>query len=424
MNSVLGFAELLVDTNLDEDQRNFVDLINRNANALLNIINDILDFSRIESGRLELDQEPFDVEATAIEALESVRLRAEDDPVKISFHNDSPSAPTRMEGDHDRLRQILLNLLSNAIKFTSEGSVTLRMSIEEPDSDALHTIHFQVTDTGIGISPDRVKQLFQPFTQADRSISKRFGGTGLGLAISQRLCRLMGGEICVESVEGKGSTFSFHIRLPEADSLSSLSNIEPPEEYTRDPYEESPKLEPLPEPEVEAELEAKSDLIDDTEEIDEKASGDSAQQLDLSTNGSLKILLAEDNSANQLVIKKMLARLDLVPEIATNGSQAIDLWRARKHDLIFMDLQMPVLDGIEATRRIRSLERSSHSSLDARLRGESRRKTVIIAITANALRGDRERCLEAGMNDYLSKPIKISNFVEAVSKYFPEMAKS
>jgi CheY-like chemotaxis protein len=409
MNSVLGFAELLSDTELEEEQKDFVDLINRNAKSLLNIINDILDFSRIESGRLELEESPMSVEAVALEAIELMRPQSKDKGIEILLEKSLEEPGNYHLGDSLRLRQILLNLLSNAVKFTPEGKVTLHLDASASEEAGKTRFDFAVEDTGVGIPPDRLDSLFQPFGQAERSTSRRFGGSGLGLLISQRLCQFMGGKISVVSEQDEGSTFSFSLDLKIAD----FQDEEQGSEVAGQPSNEQRESNAIPAKEEEEEATAFEPPRSSDIPVEDTSSPDLS-------GPRLPILLAEDNPANQMVIRRMLGRLGLNADLASNGSEAVDLWRVHRHPLIFMDLQMPILDGFETVQRIRGLERSESGIL--KLSGKSgANRTVIVAITANALRGDRQKCLAAGMDDYISKPVKLETFREVISKHFPRI---
>jgi PAS domain S-box-containing protein len=353
MNAVIGMSGLLLGTDLDDDQRELAETVRSSSESLLTIINDILDFSRIEAGGMELEQVPFDVRECLEGAVSLVGALAAAKGLDLA-HEVAADVPRAVVGDSGRLRQILINVLNNAVKFTESGSVDLAVSTA-PADDGLVELHFAVRDTGVGIKPDRMGRLFQSFSQEDASISRRYGGTGLGLAISKGLAEEMGGTMWAESDgPGKGSTFHVTIRA----ALAGL-------------------VEPV--------------------ERDGPVALDPAQ----ADVHPLRILLVEDNAVNQKLATRMLGLMGYRPDIASNGIEAIDAIERQPYDLVLMDVQMPEMDGLEATRRI-----------VARL-GEARPR--IVAMTANAMDGDRERCLEAGMDGYVSKPIRVEELVGAIA---------
>jgi len=333
MNGILGMIQLLSSTPLSEQQKDCVDTICQSGDALLTILNDILDFSKLEAQRLELENAPFDLVAAVDAAAALMAVQAEDKGLTLTVEL-PPDLPSTLCGDPNRLRQILLNLLSNAVKFTEKGGITLRVALLDRNA-ATARLRFFVQDTGIGISVTAQRQLFSAFSQADTSISRRFGGTGLGLAISQQLARLMGGEIKLTSRLNQGSTFWFDLTLPVAERVEPLAPAE------------IPTLPPL------------------------------------------KLLLAEDNPVNRKVAEAILRRYGHQVSAAANGEQAVAaVLSGERFDLILMDVQMPGMDGLQATRLLRN-------------RGYS---LPIVALTANAMREDAEHCLEAGMNGYVAKP--------------------
>jgi signal transduction histidine kinase/CheY-like chemotaxis protein len=356
MNGILGMSELLAETRLSDEQRSFAGAIRSSADNLLAIINDILDLSKIEAGKLELSAAPFSLRQSIRGPLELLAGRAEQR--KIALYCDvAATTPDRLIGDALRLQQVLLNLLGNALKFTDEGAVGLEVSLE-PSTDSDVVLKFEVKDTGIGIPPEKQETIFEAFTQADGSVARRFGGTGLGLTISSRLVALMGGRIRVESAPGIGSCFHFTARFQAAETLAV------------------PALSPGP---VEP--------------------GPLKQ-----TCGPLRILLAEDNPVNQLLAVKLLEKHGHVVSLAGNGKEAVDAIAAGgEFDLVLMDVQMPEVSGYEATGRIREMERGTA------------RHIPIIAMTAFAMAEDRERCLAAGMDAYISKPIKLREFIDLVA---------
>ena len=359
MNGVIGMVNLLLDTSLSREQRDFALTVQYSAESLLVIINDILDFSKIEAGKMTFEKVDFDLEETARAAVELLQPRAREKNLLLEFSL-APELVRKVSGDPSRLRQILLNLLGNAIKFTQQGKVQLEIkALEETDREI--QMHFSITDTGMGMAPETLQKLFQPFTQADTSTSRKFGGTGLGLAICRRLAELMGGELGVRSVLGSGSTFWFTMRF--AKSLS--------------PNTSSPAQSIL-----QANSNANPDALVGTE-----------------------VLLAEDNRVNQLVGLRQLKKLGCEVELAENGAEAINLWDQRKFSVILMDCQMPGMDGYAAAQKIREMERE-----------QNLQPTYIIAMTACAMKGDRELCLAAGMDDYISKPVRDLQLKEALTR--------
>jgi signal transduction histidine kinase/DNA-binding LacI/PurR family transcriptional regulator/ActR/RegA family two-component response regulator len=367
MNAVIGMTRLLLSSPLTPEQMEYTRTIKSGGEALLALVNDILDFSKIEAGRVELEQRAFGVRACVAAALDMVAPSAVVKGLKLNCQIDE-SVPQAVMGDETRLRQILLNLLINAVKFTEAGEVAVAVKAEaKPMAAAKRRLYFTVRDTGIGIAPEKQAQLFQSFSQLDASTSRRYGGTGLGLVISRRLAELMGGELRVEStgVPGRGTAFHFAVLVPEVD--------EPVVTGARRP-------EPAPGDEFDPHL---------------------------AERRPLRILLAEDNQLNQLVALRVLERLGYHADVAGNGREALAAVRAHPYDLVLMDVQMPEMDGLEATRQIRT-ERPPGTG------------PYIIAMTANAIQGDREACLAAGMQDYVSKPFQLSELVEALNRCQPE----
>lgn len=349
MNGVIGMINLLLDTPLSEEQREFAGTIKTSADALLSIINDILDFSKIEAGKMRLENISFDLTKTVDSSTALLHPRVQEKGISLSCAIE-PGVPAQLMGDPSRLRQILLNLLGNAVKFTERGGVTLTVSpVGQPNGEA--TLRFSVRDTGIGLTEEAQKRLFQTFSQADTSTTRRFGGTGLGLAICRKLVELMGGSIGVESSPGNGSTFWFILPFGVPANRGGA---------------------------------AASGAV-------ESFNGSSAP----AAAGKVSILLAEDNKVNQLVAVQQLKKIGYsIVDVANNGLEAVEAWSRKRHNIILMDCQMPEMDGYAASRRIRDLEKT-HALCRAR----------IIAMTASAMQGDRETCLAAGMDDYISKPV-------------------
>lgn len=344
MNAIIGMSGILKDTQLDTEQQDYVSTIKNSSEALLSVINDILDFSKVEAGKFELENVDFHLPQLIDEVRELAEVRVREKGLELRIQA-IESGPRFFHGDPSRIRQVLLNLLGNACKFTQEGWVELSCELKALP-DANYQVRFMVKDTGVGIPEAAQEKLFNPFTQADSSTQRRFGGTGLGLSISKQLVELMGGEIGFESVEERGSTFWFQIPLVA----------------------------------VEGQVTGKQGVLE------------SAEHAALGPNRRLRILLVEDNIVNQKVALKMIQKLGHQVDCAGNGLEALKAMQDLPYDLILMDCQMPEMDGFEATCAIRQL-----TGAVARV--------PIIALTANAMKGDRERCLAAGMDDYLSKPI-------------------
>jgi CheY-like chemotaxis protein len=353
MNGVLGMAELLARSELNAKQKMFTDIIVKSGNALLTIINDILDFSKIEAGKMTLEQVDVDVRELVEEVTGLLAGQARDKGLKLGFEID-PAVPSAVTGDPVRIRQVLINLVGNAVKFTERGEVAISVQRMDAATEAARghdcRLSFSVRDTGIGLSPEACEKLFQPFTQADGSTTRRFGGTGLGLAISRRLVGMMGGEIGIESTLELGSRFWFELRL----ELAAQAHGAAPETAPPDSGEHRT---PLPG----------------------------------------RVLLVEDNGVNQEIGMAMLQAMGCEVDLAADGREAIEATRSKAYDLVLMDCQMPDVDGFEATRAIRAREREQSGSKAAR-------RLPIVALTANAMSGDREQCTAAGMDDYLSKP--------------------
>jgi PAS domain S-box-containing protein len=361
MNAVLGMAELLLDSELDDEQVIQAQTIKGSGESLLDLLNDILDFSKIEAGKLDLEIVDFDLRnlLNGIADIWEQQVASKG----LTFNIDIESEiPPFIKADPTRLRQVLFNFISNAVKFTESGEITVRISRQPNTGDNLELL-FEVEDTGIGISPEQADKLFEEFTQADGSTTRKYGGTGLGLAISRKLVNLMGGEIALDSTPGKGSRFWFTINYLVGDAGAAM------------------------------------DLGAGV------AGGVRGSKLEaLRTETSLRILVAEDNVVNQLVVRTMLEKAGHRVEIAANGLEAVDAVMRSEFDLVLMDVNMPEMDGPTATQRIRGLpDPKSH--------------TVIIALTANAMKGDRERMLAVGMDDYVSKPIDPLQLAEAISRH-------
>ena len=352
MNGVIGMASLLQETPLNEQQQNFLNTIRTSGEALLSIINEILDFSKIDADQVQLEDNEFDLHQCAAEAME-VTMPAGASK-RLDFHLDIDSSIHRSyRGDVNRIRQVLVNLLSNAVKFTEAGSVSLRVARHQPGVGAANVL-FQIIDTGVGIAPDKQNRLFDPFSQADASTTREYGGTGLGLSISKRLAKLMGGDITVESTTGKGSCFSFTLQLTAA----------------------TPKR-----------------VV--------QSNSKSTSELGTFEQGELTFLVAEDNPVNQKVAIHMLKQLGIDADIVGNGREAIEALSEHGYDIIFMDVQMPEIDGLEASSLIRT---------------SPMQQPYIIAMTANAMMEDRESCMAAGMDDFVAKPVRFEDLHGALAK--------
>jgi signal transduction histidine kinase/HPt (histidine-containing phosphotransfer) domain-containing protein/ActR/RegA family two-component response regulator len=344
MNGIIGMSDLALDTDSLDEKQEYLQIVKTSAESLLGIINDILDFSKIEAGKLVVEQVPFDLRKTVTDTVNTLRLRAREKGLDLRAEIGA-EVPTCVIGDPTRLRQVLLNLLGNAIKFTEQGEVVISLD-SDSRTDANSIILFKVRDTGIGIPADKVNHIFEAFSQADASTTRKYGGTGLGLSITSRLVELMGGCIGVDSVPGQGSTFHFGFT---------------------------------------AEIAAEEAL----------GTGLAAPDSRVGTAGHLNVLLVEDNPINQQLALRLLEKWGHRVTLAENGQQAVDrIGGKERYDIVLMDMQMPVMGGVEATRRIRA--REQQMGLEP---------IHIVAMTANAMQGDRDACLAAGMNDYITKPI-------------------
>ena len=365
MNGIIGMTELTLDTELTGEQREYLGMVKTSADALLALVNEILDFSKIEAGKLELAAEKFSVRECLESILKPFEIRAEQKGLKL-ITVIADSVPGSMIGDPKRLRQIIVNLTDNALKFTERGSIVVKVAAEK-ERDGDQRLHFSVADSGIGIPAEKQELIFKAFEQVDGSMTRNYGGTGLGLAIVSRLVEQMRGRIWIESILGEGTTFHFTAWF----DLSAAARVQ---------SDSSPAI----------------------------SSGRAA-----SPGVRLRVLLAEDNSINRAVATGILTKRGYSLSQAANGVEALDLACAEPFDLILMDVQMPEMDGFEATRRIREFEEPLG------------RRTHIVAMTAHAMTGDRERCLDAGMDDYLSKPLekeKLLRILEKISESSLEIA--
>jgi len=503
MHAVIGMSGLLLDTQLNEEQRDYAETIRNSGDALLGIINDILDFSKIEAGHMEIEAQSFDLRDCVESALDLISARAAEKHIDVAYIFED-SVPPAVKGDAMRLRQIILNLLSNAVKFTEKGEIVLSVSSKQSsvnngltDYRSLHTVHFSLRDTGIGLSKETISRIFQSFTQADSSTTRKYGGTGLGLAISKRLAELMGGTMWVESAGvGKGTTFIFTINVPVAElpaahqDLAELQlklqgkrilivddnatnrqilNLQTAKWGMTARDTEFPKqalqwiesgetfdiaILDMHMPEMDGLELAKRihqkvaslplvlfssigqrDAEDDehlfaaylAKPIKQSQLFDALAGLfagtktekpatervkldpEMGARHPLKILLAEDNLVNQKLALRLLQQMGYEADIAKNGLEAIESVESQTYDVVLMDVQMPEMDGLEATRQIRQLKTVAQPR--------------IIAMTANAMQGDKEMCLAAGMDDYIAKPIRVEELVYALQNANPQKEK-
>ncbi len=369
MTGVIGMASILLESDLAPEQRENAEIIRRSGENLLELINDILDFSKIESGKIEFEYINFNLLLMLDDIRRLLAYRADDAGLKLSCSID-PAVPLFLKGDPGRIRQVVTNLVGNAIKFTEKGSVTVNASLVS-DQDGVLTVKFSIRDTGIGIPESRISAIFYPFTQVDASTTRKYGGTGLGLTISKQLVELMGGEIGITSELGKGSTFWFTARF-EKQSVEALKAIQD-----------------------EAEQAQKNILL-------------SVKKLEDLT---ARILLAEDDAINQIVALYTLKTLGCTVDVVEDGWQAVDALSKVRYDLVLMDCMMPNMDGFEATATVRD---PGSNVLN--------HNVPIIAMTANAMKEDRDRCIDAGMDDYVSKPVKKELLAAVIEKWLSPVA--
>jgi signal transduction histidine kinase/ActR/RegA family two-component response regulator len=355
MNGVIGTLQLLEDTGLNEEQKEFVETAHKSADALLAILNDILDLSKIEAGKLSFENIAFDFRQIIKDIVILYSLKAEQRGVVLQQQIDE-SLPEFLMGDPTRLRQVIVNLVSNALKFTRQGEVTIRIDVVNKDAASVD-LKVAVIDSGIGIPQAAQETLFNAFTQADGSTTRKYGGTGLGLAIVSQLVGLMSGALGVDSAEGEGSVFWVTVNFQKS------------------------KKAP----------EAAREITNDNKALRFKA----------------KILLVEDNPINQMVAQKMLEKVGLKPVLANNGVDALKQLNEQSFDLVLMDCQMPEMDGFDATREIRKLD----------IMALNKQPLPVVAMTANVMSGDRERCLEVGMDDYIGKPVQRDQLASVLKKW-------
>jgi two-component system, sensor histidine kinase and response regulator len=500
LNGVIGMTDLVLESDLTREQREYLETVKLSADSLLHVINEILDFSKIEAGKLELEEKEFDLRDCIDSALKILALKADEQGLELLCDVDS-DVPDTVAGDSSRLRQVLTNLLGNAIKFTRKGEVGVKTSVEQKDGNAV-TLHFVVSDTGIGIAPEKQKLIFESFAQADTSTTREFGGSGLGLTISRRLVEMMGGTIWVESKSGQGSQFHFTIRVTEVDAKSTVTSVTPRPEILNgvrvlivddnrtnrrildgllrhwkmkttsvesgaqaidkllaardagEPYgliltdmhmpnmdgfdlieriRETPQLVTatimmltsggqrgdalrceelgiaayLTKPVRQSELRQALVQVLSAGEKAEAAPAVAARMSEVVPGAAkrLRVLLAEDNSVNQLLATRLLEKRGHSVTVTSNGRDALAALEKGAYDLVLMDVQMPEMDGIEATIALRKREERTGAHLP------------VIALTALVMAGDRERCLAAGMDGYLSKPIRQLDLDEVLDAY-------
>jgi signal transduction histidine kinase/CheY-like chemotaxis protein len=358
MNGIMGVTSLLLDSELSAEQRESMLLVRSSAEALLHVINDILDVSKIEAGRLTLEPIDYELRTQLDRCMKTLSFRATEKGLTLR-HDVTPDVPDHLTGDWLRLQQVLINLVGNALKFTARGRVVVTFDVEDRIGDAA-TLHVSVADTGIGVPPDRQAAIFEPFTQADGSTARSHGGTGLGLTISRRLVEMMGGHLWLDSEPGRGSTFHFTSKITVRTRAVA------------------PAIDPVPGPST---VDAPDPPLT-----------------------RLRVLLAEDNVVNRFLAVRLLEKEGHQVQTAVNGRAAVDALEQGQFDLALMDLQMPEMDGFEATGLIRERERATGGHLP------------IIALTANAMVGDQERCLAAGMDGYVSKPIDVHRLLAEIRR--------
>ena len=368
MNGVIGMALLMEDTALTPAQRGYLNTIRSSGQALLVIINDILDFSKIEAGKMEIENVAFNLRNLLDEALELVKHQASKKKLAVSLEL-ADDLPVHVFGDAGRLRQILLNLLSNAVKFTETGSIGVSVA-RKAEAGKPMGLEFKVRDSGIGISAEQQARLFQAFTQADRSTTRRFGGTGLGLSIAKRLVELMSGTIGVSSKPGEGATFSFRIIMAEAGSKPEF---------------------------------------DGAGAVPARRAEENTDLRNLFASRPARVLVVDDNIINRRVAAGILKMMSLTAHTVANGQEALVALQAIAYDLVLMDVQMPVMDGLEATRRIRETECAKAAS----------RRLAVVAMTAGATQQEHEECLAAGMDEFISKPIVPKDFARVLARWLP-----
>jgi CheY-like chemotaxis protein/HPt (histidine-containing phosphotransfer) domain-containing protein len=370
MNGVIGMTDLLLDSPLSDEQHRYAELLKTSGETLLSLINDLLDFSKIEAKKLELERKDFNFHESIRTTVSMMDINAREKSLALNI-SISDDVPIYVRGDAKRFRQILFNLIGNAVKFTDKGSITVQTFLDGEDVTFV-TLRVEVIDTGIGIPPDKQKNLFTPFSQLDNSSTRKYGGTGLGLAISRQLAEMMGGSIGVSSDGIHGTTFTLIVRLAKSSVTGPI-------------FDENAHGS-CAEPGGNRSLQQ----------------GAAIQQVavPIKKDEHLSILLAEDNPTNQIIARKILEKMGHSVDIVPNGEEAFNSVILKKYDLVLMDCQMPLMDGYESTRRMRA-------------RGLT---LPIIAMTAHALSGDREKCIESGMSDYITKPVQMDTLAMAIAR--------
>ena len=498
MNGVIGMTELVLDTDLNDEQRDFLQTAKSSANSLLTLLNEILDFSKIEAGRLELDPIDFDLRDSMHEIVQTLALRAQSKGLELALYIDN-DVPDGLKGDIYRLRQVIVNLVGNSIKFTETGEIVVSVNSKVEENDQIR-MHVSVADTGIGMPADKLQNIFEPFEQEDSSTTRKYGGTGLGLAISKQLVELMGGAIKVESTIGKGTIFSLDVLfttgpgsgkvkdqnadcladmpvlilddndtncrilkemtqrwkmqptiinkpaealkvlddeeaatkykliitdvcMPEMDGFEFCENLRKNDKHTETPVVMLSSIDRMGDTERTKSLKISARLSKPVRQsrlleviLDsvnggkkERTKDESQQAEETQETRQLNILLAEDNKTNQKFALRVLAKMKHGVTLVENGLEAVNKWQEQDFDLILMDMQMPKMDGYEASTRIRELE------------NEIGKHVPIVAMTAHAMKGDREKCLEAGTDGYVSKPINIKKLGEEIQRVFDDV---
>lgn len=489
LNAVIGMSGLLMDTGLENEQKDFAQTINKSGENLLGLINNVLDYAKIESGKMDLEEEEFSIAHVIEDVLDMISATSIGRKIELVY-DIQKEVPDYVIGDTTRLKQVLVNLVRNAIKFTEEGEVVISIKYQQEHNGEVELL-FEVKDTGIGIPEDKVSDLFTTFMQVDASTTRKYGGTGLGLAICKRLVELMNGEIWVDSVEGEGSSFKFTMKAWISDKKLELvipENLEGKSVFILDDNDTNLYILKAQCEKAGMQVKEYSDPLDVINDIDQLSQFDMgildmhmpgknglevaeeirkkyskvelplvllSSIMDLSgaeqrekfnlyltkpikqtlllhnlervfgdvkgilrsrekemyqefrINRHIRILLAEDNTINQKVATKMLERLGQSCDVAGNGVEAVEMVKLIAYDLVLMDMEMPVMDGLQATKEILQLSDSLP------------RKPVIIAMTANAMEEDKKKCLDAGMQDFLAKPVKLDRMKEMLMKWFP-----
>jgi signal transduction histidine kinase/ligand-binding sensor domain-containing protein/CheY-like chemotaxis protein len=392
MNGILGMTELALSTELTAEQREFLTLAKSSTDSLLLVINDILDYSKIEAGKVTLDPVHFSLPEMVGNTIKALALSAHKKGLELAFSLDH-EVPSNLFGDSLRLRQVIVNLIGNAIKFTEQGEIVLSVVLEKWNDEG-PVLHFSARDTGIGIPPAKQETIFRVFEQADSSTTRQYGGTGLGLAISAQIVQLMGGRLWVESSPGTGSTFHFTAQFRKGNALEPGLVAAPAE------------AKPIKETELQI---AVRNAVGNSQASVPPVSA----TVQPPVQEQLHVLVAEDNAVNQKLAVRMLEKMGHTVVVAANGKQAVETWQHEHFDLIFMDVQMPEMDGFKATSEIRKMEKITGQHIP------------IIAMTAHAMLGDRARCMEAGMDYYISKPVnrdELVKTIESASQSKPQMA--